>query len=500
MAEYASFRADEKGLETFRRSVDHAVDTERESPGHIMLTPYDTFDWRLYKEGLFAYKTQDSFVVSESFTGPPRAECETADVPRFWWEFDEGETRGLLKGITGIRALLPLADLELEEERFSLRNRDGKIVCRAFSLTHQPGGGERRSYLVLRFLRGYPEEYDSMRSLARRSGMEELSVDVSEDLLLANGIRPGDYSSKIDIELDRGLTGSQAAMVINRRLLATIRANLEGIIQDYDTEFLHDFRVATRRTRACLSELKGSLPRDRATSYNKAFKAAAQCCNVLRDLDVYLLGKDDYFALLPPSLHPGLNEYFRYVKRKRSQHHRDFSSFIQSEEFGALLKDWECFLDDPSALVDDRPAIEVAGARILDRFQRIIKKGRKIKDASPDDKLHRLRIECKKLRYMLEFFRSYYPDREMRTLIRHLKDFQDNLGEFNDLTVQQDDLNAYLERSREASRFRNAAIGGLITALNNRQLRVRNDFHRRFEDFDSKENRSLYRELFSPEG
>jgi CHAD domain-containing protein len=280
--------------------------------------------------------------------------------------------------------------------------------------------------------------------------------------------------------------------------LSTIKSNIPGIIQDYDTEFLHDFRVATRRTRACLSQVKEAFPPE-ASEYNADFKKIAKQCNVLRDLDVYLLEKQNYYDLLPPHLHKGLDQYFTHIKRRRNTLQKRFSAFLQTEEFNSILEDWERFLENAQANANSTPAIEVAQSRIYGRFRKIIKRGRKIDDASPDKDLHGLRIGCKRLRYLLEFFRSLFPAKKIDELIKHLKDLQDNLGEFNDLTIQQKNLGAYLERSESNARrtqLGTAAIGGLLAVLHNRQDEVRKEFYLRFAEFDSKRVHLLCKELF----
>jgi len=494
-----SFRTNSNRLKTYWRAVGREYELEKESSRDSRLVLYDTFDWSLYGEGLFAYRTRDSFIIRKSLAESPRVQCEIGNVPRFWWEFEDEYVQSTLKSITGIRALLPLTASEISEERYNVRNEDHKIVCRLSLLTHAPGDSEKRSYLLIKPLKGYVKERDYLCSLAKESEMEELPVSILEDLLRVRGIHPGDYSSKLDISLSSSMTITEAALVINRQLLSTIKSNINGIIQDYDTEFLHDFRVATRRTRACLSQLKEALPDEAVKRYNSTFKQVAQRCNVLRDLDVYLLGKQQYYDLLPDHLSEGLDQYFTYVKRKRNRQHKQFSKFLQTDTFSALLQDWEGFLKDPKTPAGSRPAIEVARSRIYSRYRKIIGKGRKVTEGSPDEKLHGLRIECKKLRYLLEFFRSIFPENKMKTLVKHLKDFQDNLGEFNDLTMQQVDLNAYLERSKGSTggQLETAAIGGLLTALHNQQIEVRGEFHQRFAEFDSKYIHSLYKELFS---
>ena len=44
------------------------------------------------------------------------------------------------------------------------------------------------------------------------------------------------------------------------RSLQTLRINEDGVRKDLDSEFLHDFRVAVRRTRSALSQIKGVFP------------------------------------------------------------------------------------------------------------------------------------------------------------------------------------------------------------------------------------------------
>ena len=78
-----------------------------------------------------------------------------------------------------------------------------------------------------------------------------------------------------------------------------MRQNEAGIRADWDTEFLHDFRVAIRRTRSALSQIKGVLPVDAVEHFKDAFRELGRSTNRLRDLDVYLLEEETYRAMLP---------------------------------------------------------------------------------------------------------------------------------------------------------------------------------------------------------
>jgi CHAD domain-containing protein len=114
--------------------------------------------------------------------------------------------------------------------------------------------------------------------------------------------------------------------------------------------------------------------------------------------------------------------------------------------------------------------------------------------------LHDLRIDCKKLRYLLEFFVSLFPAEEMKQLIKQLKGLQENLGDFNDLSVQQEFLGDYLAgitpRTPQSVMLA-AATGGLISRLAADHQRVRSEFLGVFKVFGSKENRARFETLFN---
>ena len=78
-----------------------------------------------------------------------------------------------------------------------------------------------------------------------------------------------------------------------------MRANEAGVRAALDTEFLHDYRVAVRRTRSALSQLKGVFDPSRLAPFRKEFAWLGEVTGPLRDLDVYLLTLPDYRSELP---------------------------------------------------------------------------------------------------------------------------------------------------------------------------------------------------------
>ena len=87
----------------------------------------------------------------------------------------------------------------------------------------------------------------------------------------------------------------------------------------------------------------------------------------------------------------------------------------------------------------------------------------------------------------------------MGIFIKYLKKLQDNLGDINDLYMQQQELQAYLENKagkKSDSLKLASAIGALISTLNSQQSNVYGDFAKTFSDFVNRKNEKVFRELF----
>jgi CHAD domain-containing protein len=289
------------------------------------------------------------------------------------------------------------------------------------------------------------------------------------------------------------------------QLVAVMHQNLPGVRKDIDSEFLHDFRVSVRRARSLLGQTKGVLDQATTADLTTRLKDMGAITGNLRDLDVYLLKKAEYTAMVADVLKPGVAQLFSALTRKRRYAKDRMIKRMAADAFAADMQVLDAFVrSDPlaesEAPAGHRPIGAMARTVIHKRYRRIVKKGRKITAATPDEELHRLRIDCKKLRYLLEFFTSLFPRNQMKILIKQLKQLQENLGDFNDLSVQQEFLIEYLQgltpRSSQGMVLA-AAIGGLITRLGIEHQRVRSQFLSVFARFDDAENRKRFKTLFA---
>ncbi len=468
---------------------------------------FDTFDWRLYQKGLALIQAGNAVYLQRISDGEyplhDQIEMKQHIEGRFWWMFPEGELRDTLRGALSVRALLLRAQVKQKVCGFGVLNADEKTVVRLF-LTHTSAENRHVATLALRSVRGYERDFENLRRRFRKLDVAHVAEDVFERVMNLAGCVPGDYSSKLNLNLNHEASGREATCEILKCLHDVMRQNETGIRADWDTEFLHDFRVAIRRTRSALTQIKGVLPEDAVAHFKDAFRQLGRSTNRLRDLDVYLLEEEAYRAMLPQSLQPGLDAVFSRLKSERRRALSDMVQVLDKPEYLNLMDSWATFLrGEQSRGGKDSavPAIALAQKFIFKRFKQVLKKGQAIGDDTPDEALHDLRIDCKKLRYLLEFFASFFPKDKMGKLIGYMKKLQDNLGDFNDLSVQQQELMAYLNevlpRSRRADRLLcAAAIGGLIARLHDRQQAVRREFASAFATFSGKKNVRLYRDLF----
>jgi CHAD domain-containing protein len=118
---------------------------------------------------------------------------------------------------------------------------------------------------------------------------------------------------------------------------------------------------------------------------------------------------------------------------------------------------------------------------LRESLKRVLKLGRKVDNDSPPEKLHRLRIRAKRLRYESEFYMDFYP--QLRDLTKGTKHLQDLLGSYRDACNAADRLRALARRSKNSPNNK-AALAQLIRAQNESAAEIRRRFPaawRRFE-------------------
>ena len=380
---------------------------------------YDSFDWRLYAAGCCLNIVQDQDQVKlylHNLEAYGEAVSLThSTVPRFAWDFPPSFMRARLEPILEMRALIRQVDLQCRRINLIQLNKDQKTVLRLHIEQDSvaiPGNDklELITRLCLIGIKGYEKSFTRASAFLRnRIG---LPVSQQSSLLLALsalGRQPMDYSSKVRVQLDPQMRSDAATKLILGDLFHSMELNQPGLTDNLDSEFLHDYRVAVRRTRSALGQIKNVFPGETVDKFSADFAWLASITGLPRDLDVYLLNFDRYKLALPVSIRDDLDPMRRFLEQKRRSAYEELTRFLKTSSYRSIMKRWRKFLDAP---IPERP--EAAGAQIqvyefasqsIKRLhQKVLRKGASIHDESPAEALHDLRKACKKLRYMLEFF------------------------------------------------------------------------------------------------
>ncbi len=484
-------------------SLEARIQTASRQPSRK--TYFDSFDWRLYSSGVVCEfiqtKAASSLVLKSLNPQQLIAESTLTKVPSFGKEFEPGTIRDTLLPLLEMRALLPVCTMDYEIYRVNIINKDTKIIARLLIEEY----GQFNSRILLQPVKGYDKAGEHIREILTAT----LGLTATEDSVLlkalhAQGRKPKDYSSKLNINLDPKMRSDIAGKYIYSHLLKAIRTNEQGVITDTDSEFLHDFRVAVRRTRAGLSQIKDILPANINAHYADFFSWLGLITGPTRDLDVYLLNFERYKNSLPLSIREDLNPLYDFLLAKQQKAQKELAKKLQSAKYLSTLSEWEQYLKEPSFQkpLEQHAKLsikELADRRIWKIFTRVVYEGDAITDLSPDEALHDLRKSCKKLRYLMEFFQSLYPEQQIKHLIKNLKELQDVLGDFQDYAVQEITLKLFSEEMLTHNTPANTflAMGVLVQNLDDHRRNARKDFASRFADFKQQENRSAFKLLFA---
>lgn len=487
-------------------ALSEQVDTHLVSRQYLLKTYYDSFDWRLYRQGVICEfnrsKQSSSLMLTNRKDGELIASTLLFDVPAFSTQFNPGKVRQTLEPLLGVRALLAVCTLECEAHYLDILNKDEKIVLRVlieqFDLLN--------NRLTLFPVKGYDKIVEHIAEMVTKD-LDIIVADkpVLQEALRLQGRQPKDYSSKLDIKLSPEMRADVACKTIFSYLSRVIKLNEQGTIADTDSEFLHDFRVAVRRTRVGLSQVKRVLPDDVLATYREFFSWLGQISGETRDLDVYLMNFEQYKKKLPPVIRQSINPLHNFLQVKKQKSHKQLVKKLRSAKYLTTLAQWEAYLssssiNEPVEVNANLTIKELADKRIWKTYKLAIKEGNAIDRHSPSEAMHRLRKTCKKLRYLMEFFQDLYPDNQTDKLIKRLKQLQEVLGDYQDYSVQQEQLQQFSEEMQTINTPSRTflAMGVLIQDFENRKCKARDSFTSQFTAFKKQETHTAFHELFAP--
>lgn len=259
---------------------------------------------------------------------------------------------------------------------------------------------------------------------------------------------------------------SEAGRKVLRFHFLRMLAHEPGTRKGDDIEELHDMRVATRRMRAAFRVFAPYFQRRAIRSHVAGLRRTARALGAVRDLDVLAHKARAYLDTLPEGREHDLDPLLLQWQTEREDARDAMLASLDSPKYGAFKDAFWLFLETPGSGAkasrgfppEPLKARHVVPVRILERWASVQAFDAALEEASLPA-LHALRIECKRLRYTLEFFRETLGD-EVQDVISEVVRLQDHLGDLNDADVANSMLSEFLfARSGDAQAERVIAPG-----------------------------------------
>lgn len=223
---------------------------------------------------------------------------------------------------------------------------------------------------------------------------------------------------------DAGPSPETEPDVALRLIAGSCRADLAKyraiVLQSRRPVGIHQTRVALRRLRAAFSVFRPAVDGPRLRALSAEAKWLAGECAPARDLHVFLT---ESVEQVPPPVK-------RIAARLAAAHLQRARAALSGARFTAFERDLAAFASEKPAAAAGR--LDVFGRRVLDsRHAKVVRRGRAL-DELDAERLHRLRIAIKKLRYAATYLAPAFASKDAKPYIEATVRLQGALGALND--------------------------------------------------------------------
>ena len=228
----------------------------------------------------------------------------------------------------------------------------------------------------------------------------------------------------------------QAARAMIQRQLEQLASREYGLGYADDPEYVHEMRVAIRRSLVLIHAFEKDLGSG-IRPLGKRIAKAGRLLGDVRDSDAFLAYVQGCLDEAPPSRRRVLMKVRDAQLRVRREQYRQAIQAFEGAEYQRLKLQLGRFLAAGDGNGRGRRPASREVKRALQRYlETFFSHSGRFKKLSPREQ-HQLRIDCKNLRYLADFFRSLYGPR-LRGMIEDLTEFQDLLGQMHDYYVYKD--------------------------------------------------------------
>jgi CHAD domain-containing protein len=434
---------------TITSSLQALLVTRHHAIARHRFTVLDTFDGRVARAGARLTTSADDGSMKWSWHPRGGANCleiRTSTPAHFAWDLPDGPFQNLLSSVVGVRRLFSRAEAERYGSLLDVLDQRAKTVARVriesgrARLPLSPDGWQSvPTTITVAPLRGFQQEYEQLVPVIEsRPGVERCPTGPDAVILRAIGAPEPFDASAMHLDLTASIAAERGLRQIHRALVAMITANEPGMRGNLDAEFLHDFRVAVRRTRSLLGQVKHVFPAEVVTHFSAEFSWLGRLTGPPRDMDVLV-----HDLRLQPQDVPAddVTTLTAAMAEMQQQEHDRLVDALDSERYRRLISDWRAFLEQPTAhgpeaINAERPLVQVIARRAWTLSRRLSRHAATIDDRTEAAHLHELRIVAKKLRYLVDVTPASDAAGDHDHILTGLKRLQRALGDFNDAEVQ----------------------------------------------------------------
>ncbi|MCO5227259.1 MAG: CHAD domain-containing protein [Thermomicrobiales bacterium] len=237
---------------------------------------------------------------------------------------------------------------------------------------------------------------------------------------------------------------AEAVRTILGGLLITLRDQEAHYRSDDVVEGVHKMRVSTRRMRTLLRLYGDRFDEAALQEFVPGMRLTARKLGAVRDLDVLIEHLRDYQQNLPDEEQSKLEPLVRHWQERQAKASLALKQYLESKSYRRFLKRLARFTSRPGqGIIDNGGAVvpcqvrHTLGSSIWRRYEAVWAYA-PILDHADEETLHALRIECKFLRYSLEFFSDVLGEQKASQLIAPVVALQEHLGDLHDASVARE--------------------------------------------------------------
>lgn len=276
------------------------------------------------------------------------------------------------------------------------------------------------------------------------------TTQVSPSDLKTLPIEDEDFRERLSLKMqdDLAVAADDPMWEAGRKLLLQNLQQLlieEKQIWDGDAiEGVHQVRVALRRMRSIFDVFGQYFSKHYYADIYPGLRKTAKRLGKVRDLDVFLLKTQSYIDAELDGDASSLEEMIAYIQEQQRVAQKALHKWLKQEKYDRFIQDFYDLLSKPGKggrkkyrkLQTPPLAYQVNHVvpRLIYEQMEVIWAYEPFLATAEVATLHELRIEFKRLRYLLEFFSDVMGD-DIKIVIKATRKMQNYLGDLNDADV-----------------------------------------------------------------